>query len=496
MQTLETLNRPFLQNISCVLAGALLVTAFAPFNLFFMAPLSLAWLLFSWLNCTPRQAWIRGWYFGLGCFGFGVSWVFISIHRYGNANVLLAGFFTLAFINILALFPAATGWLWRKYYKSNLGGILLGFPGIWVIVEYIRSWIFTGFPWLLIGDSQTHGPFQGYLPIIGEYGVSFLTTLAASLIVLLVISSKKITKILALTFLILITLFGQLTTAINWTTPLPNQIKVSLVQGNIPQEVKWSPDYLRTILERYWQLSLPLWSTSDLIIWPEGSIPLPKSLANDFLIQLKSQTQLHHTQLILGLPLEADQKNKYYNGLIILGDSEAEYAKRHLVPFGEYVPLENWLRGLIGFFNIPMSDFIIGSSHQANLQVDHNQIAPFICYEIAYSELLRSQLPNATILLVISDDAWFGDSLAPQQHLQIAQARARQSGRYLLFSTNNGITAVINPKGQIISRIPQFQATVLTSNIPGMQGTTPWVYIGTNGILAVMFLLLIVGLVI
>lgn len=490
MKINQLLNHKFFWNVSVFLAGGLLPLAFAPLSIYILAALCPAWLLYSWLNCDSKTAFWRGLWFGIGYFGVGISWVFISIHRYGNSSALLAGILTLLFVLILALFPAMQGWLLRRIIKKASPKLFIAFPASWVLFEWLRSWIFTGFPWLLLGDSQNTSPLAGYIPIFGEFGVSFLVTLTASFIIFIVTSSRKPLKLIAFLSLIFMWGIGYGLKYVNWTEPYGKPLTVTLVQGNIPQQLKWSAEYLNNILQTYVDLTRPHWQ-SQLIIWPEGSIPLPKSIAANFIDELQAQSINSDTQLILGIPSEASDPKKYYNSLILLGKNTGEYHKRHLVPFGEYVPFEKWLRGLIGFFDIPMSDFISGPTIQKNLQVNDLKIAPFICYEIAYSELVRTQLPEANVLLVISDDAWFGESFAPAQHLQIAAVRAMQTQRYVMISTNNGITAIVTPEGKVQTSILPFTTTTLTDVINGRANATPWVRWGNTPIILLMAIMLL-----
>jgi len=486
------MNHPKLFDLSAVIAGGLLPLAFAPLGWYPFAIIALMVLLWIWLESDPKRAFWRGWLFGLGLFGVGISWVFVSIHEFGNTNVVIAGMLTALFVMFLALFLAVQAWCFSKFLpKNSMSQCLLGFPAIWVLFEFFRSWVLTGLPWLLLGYSQVSSPLKGYIPILGVFGVSFLLALTAGLCVTML---RKRSWMSAMTIL-LIWGGGSLLSTIHWTEPFAAPMKVSLVQGNIPQQTKWSPDYLEKSLQTYVDLTREHWS-SQLIVWPEAAIPLPLRQAKGLIDSLNVEASLSRSTLITGIPVHAKNYfDSYYNAMIVIGGNGGMYFKRHLVPFGEYLPFEQWLRGLIGFFNLPMSSFISGPDKQPDMRVNNIIIAPFICYEIAYAQEFYHSVLKSNLLLVMSNDAWFGDSWASAQHLQIAQARALQSGRYLLFDTNNGITAIIKPNGEIQTQAPQFKKTVLTSEVRAMKGNTPWMHLGVYPILLAIGFLLLIALV-
>lgn len=476
--------------VLCLLAGATLPIAFAPVGFFPLAIVAPAILLAFWLQASPRRALLQGLLFGIASYGVGVSWVFISIHEFGNTSALLAAMFTFLFVLVLAIFTGLHGYLLRRLFVSNnLSTTLLVFPALWVLMEYLRSTVLTGFPWLLIAYSQVHAPLAGYIPILGEFGVGFLVLFSSALAVVSFKAGKK--WFYPAIALIALWLIGAGLMKIQWTQPSNNKwYSVVLVQGNIPQELKWDAAYLDHTLRTYVDLTRPHWR-SDIIIWPESAIPIAYQYVQEFIASLDSQAHHHAAALMVGLPMAANEKN-YYNSVLMLGQGSGKYFKRHLVPFGEYLPFEKLLRGLIKFFDIPMSDFIAGLNPQANLTAADLWLAPFICYEIAYAEIVRNTLPQAQLLVTTSNDAWFGNSLAPWQHLDIGQFRALQTGRYMLFAGNSGVTAVIDPHGKTIAQVPQFKATVLTSKIQAMQGKTPWITIGTWPI--IIFMLLMVSI--
>lgn len=461
-----------------IMVGGLLSLAFAPFH-FWVLTLLCPILLLS------RMA--RFFWFGMGFFGAGVSWVYVSIHTFGEVNCLIAGFITLLFIFLLASLFSLQGILLRPFHQHPIKKYLLAFPAIWTLVEWIRQWLFTGFPWLYLGYSQTNSPLAGFIPVVGIFGTSFITVFCVGLI-FYVMSTQKYKYI---SCLILIFLAGYILSQLNWTRKISAPISVSLVQGDIPQLLKWDPAAAASTLNTYQTLTEKNWS--NLVIWPEAAVPLTLNDADNFLKLLNIHALKHHTTLITGIPVEISDQG-FLNAAIALGNGSGIYAKRHLVPFGEYIPFYHIFGNFMKILNIPFPDSLAGNSQQAGLIATiHSQqlvISPFICYEIAYSPLLYSDLPQANLLINISNDDWFGHSAAAAQQLQIAQARALESGRYLLTSTNDGITAIINAHGKTLNTFPRFIPGVLTGTVYGMSGRTPWAVWGDTPFILLLFLLL------
>jgi len=488
-------------NLLALIAGSLFPLAFAPFHYYCLAILAPAILLRLWQIDNRWQIILRGWLFGVGMFGVGVSWVYVSIHVYGNASAPLAIFFTVLFVFTLALFIAGQGLLFStlRPAKSFICA-LIGFPASWVLFEWVRSWLFSGFPWLFIAYSQVASPLRGLIPVLGEYGAGFIVLLTSALFVVIfeliskAVKRQHIAKSIWLRLFFAVAVvfsFWVLSFFLNhivWTKNQNKPISVSLIQGDIPQELKWSESYLQKTLTLYYDLTRQHWK-SELIIWPEGAIPLPLPEAQDFVTQLTNEAKVHHATLLTGIPVQAANQFQYYNAIVALGSGSGHYYKWHLVPFGEYVPFEKIVGNIFQFLDIPMSNFIPGPTKQHDVVAGNTIIGPFICYEIAYGNALEAVLPQAQILVTVSDDAWFGHSLAPAQHLQIGQFRALESGRDLLFATNNGITAIINSMGKVLNSLPQFKIAVLTGFVQPKIGLTPWGRIGNMPFIGVIFLL-------
>lgn len=467
-----------LQAILALLAGALLPLAFAPLDYYGLAILSPAILLWLWQASKPLSAVILGWLYGLAAFGMGINWVYISIHVYGNTNVFLAGFITCSFIAILACFPSLLGYLLKRYFaQNNSYQNLLAFPALWTLLEWLRSWIFTGFPWLLLAHSQTHAPLRGFIPLFGVLGTTWCVALSSALCVLIFYQKKHLFRYLIL----LITLWSlaALLSLHTWTYPSASPLRVSLIQGNIPQEIKWEPTQVEKSFKLYQALTQAL-PTQQVIIWPEAAITAIGLQADTYLTILDQWAQQNHSALITGFPLLANDRWHAYNALLTLGNGHGLYRKRFLVPFGEYVPWEHWLRGLLDFFDLPMSEFISGPSIQRLPIAANIPFAPFICYEIAYAKAVRSFMPQAQFLVVISNDAWFGHSWALAQHLQIAQFYALATGRYAAVVSNTGLTALVKSDGTLAASLKPFQIGVLQSTLQPYGGSTPWVAIGSD----------------
>lgn len=482
--------------LTSLLAGILLPFCFAPARWPILSFIVFPLLYLAWRDLAPKQAFFSGWLFGLGFFAVGVSWVFVSIHEHGNTIAPVAAVFTALFIALLALFPATLAASLNKLFpQDSAHKWLLVFPTLWVLFEWLRSHFLTGFPWLLLGYSQVDTPLASWLPVLGIYGSGALALFFSMLPVVFLRSMRQANKNSSIYTYLFIGLGLILLTyplkQISWTQPQQDSYRLSLVQGNIPQPMKWSADYLHYSLERYQQLTEQHWQ-SDLIVWPETAVPVSYHQVLPFIEELAQQAREQDTHLLLGVPVLADNGQGYYNSLVMEGPQRARYNKQHLVPFGEYLPLDNWLRGLIQLFDIPMSQFVAGERQQAPLQAGKLTIAPFICYEIAYTNTVKRNVNQADVLLTINNMAWFGDSLAPGQHLQMARAIARMSGRYHAYVSNDGVTAIIKPNGQLQEHLPQFESGVLTGHIQPMHGQSPWMRWGDMPVM-VFLLLLVIG---
>ncbi|MDY7220189.1 apolipoprotein N-acyltransferase [Denitrificimonas sp. JX-1] len=472
------IQRGWLGNVLALTVGALITLALAPFNFWALALIACSVLYLSLSQLSPSQAALRGWAFGLGMFTSGTSWVYVSIHDYGAAPPFLAGFLTAVFVAGLSLFLALFGWLWARFIRQQQHTLsnAWAFAALWVTIEAFRGWFLTGFPWLYLGYSQLDGPLSGLAPLGGVWLISFALVLTSVLLVTLLLNKQRLSRCTAVISILALWGLGFTLQAKNWTETAGEPLTVTAIQGNIEQNLKWDPAQIEAQLALYQTLTLNA-AASDLIIWPETAVPILKDQAQGYLNSMERIINRQNSALITGLPLRQYDSYgdlRYYNAITTLGDSNGEYLKQKLVPFGEYVPLQEMLRGLIAFFDLPMSDFARGPSKQAPLDAKGYKIAPYICYEVVYPEFATELAAQSDILLTISNDTWFGTSIGPWQHLQMAQMRALEAGRWMIRSTNNGISALIDPKGQINATIPQFEQSILRGSVVPMQGLTPY----------------------
>ena len=453
-----------------IIAGALAPLALAPINLWPLALLSVALFWYS-LNQSKhtKQAIYIGLAYGLGYFGVGVSWVFVSMVNYGNTPWLLASALTFLFCGGLALFYALFAGLFYRFKPHHQYPTLL-FIGLWISLDLLRGWLLTGFPWLYLGYAGVGTFMEGYAPILGVHGVTLLLLASA-----LLTFGAQVKLPLRLALLTGLWLAGYGLNTISWTQPSQQgPITVTLLQADVSLETKWSPQTLTPTLNYYFKQSY-LHLESDLIIWPETAIPTYWDHIAPAFESLRALAKEENTQIISGTIIRetAEAGANYYNGLIAFGAEDGEYYKQRLVPFGEYIPLESWLRGAIDFFNLPMSAFKL-PLHKQGLLTDNIAIAGNICYEIAYPQLVAQQAAQAQIIVTVSNDTWFEHSLAPWQHLQIAQMRALENGKPVARATNSGVSALINAAGEIIQIAPMYQQAELTGKVTLMEGKTPY----------------------
>ena len=451
-----------------LLAGAATVLAFAPVGFYPLALASFAVLVHLWMRAAPRACFWSGFAFGLGLFGGGVSWVYVSLSQFGGMPAPLAGLATFLFCAFIALFPAAAGWLQARVPAADGARACLVIPAAWTLFEWLRGWILTGFPWLAAGYAATGWPPQGYAPLLGAYGLSFITLGAAGMLWGLV--TKK--KIRFLVLLVAVVGVGQALRAVDWTAPAGDPVRAALLQGNIEQEMKFRPERYARILETYARLADE--TSARLIILPETAVPrFYDGVEPEYLARLDAAAKRNGGDLLLGVPYREAQ-DRYYNSVVTLGTAPRQvYHKVHLVPFGEFVPPGfGWVLHVL---QIPLSDFSRGSLAQAPLAVAGQRVAVNICYEDAFGDEIARSLPEATLLVNASNVAWFGDSLAPSQHLQIARLRAIETGRMHLSATNSGVTAAIDRDGRVLAQLPQFAAGRLEIAAQGYAGATPYV---------------------
>ncbi len=546
------------------IAGACAVFGFAPFGIFPLPVLALALLFWLWSQAQrpAHAAWI-GFAFGMGLFCVGVSWIYVALHEYGYMHPILAAVATALFAAVNATLPALAGYVQAKFRANcslasnqllppsrggersegaaGMGvdspgcntstptltlplqgggdelafdhsgvsaayGVLLIMPAIWTLAEWIRGFLFTGFPWLSLGYSQVpNSPLAGYAPVFGVFGVSLMLALSAGLLVLVVQrtlpshfkgesglgnKSRKQVRYFPALALLVIWIVGAALSTVEWTHPQGDPLKVSLLQGNIAQNEKFAEGSLSGTLETYRRLAQS--SDARLVVLPETALPILRdNVPQHYQNILSDHLRKSGGDILIGA-FEKDNGN-YYNSVYSLGTSESQhYRKDHLVPFGEFIPL----RGLLGWFindvlSIPMGDLASGGATQKPLNVAGQKVAVDICYEDAFGEEIIRALPEATLLVNVTNDAWYGDSHAAMQHNQLSQMRALESGRMMLRATNTGVTSVIGVDGHIQAMLPQHQQGVLTVQVQGYIGSTPYVRWGNTAMLVLITLMLV-----
>lgn len=495
-------RKGWLGHFIALIAGALTPLFLAPFNIWPLAFVSVGCFYLGLQQLNVKQAIIRSWFFGCGAYLAGVSWIYVSIHDFGNASTFLAAALTVVFCMLVAFFFVIPAAIWVKWFRTNHSYFIdaFAFAGLWAVQEWFRGWFLTGFPWLYTGYSQLDAPLAGFAPIGGVWLVSFFIALISVLLIKAIGHFKQYKVKAVISFLIIAILFiaGPLLNKIQWTTPIDKALPVTLIQGNISQEQKWDSDFYSHQLNLYWRLTLQHQQADSLVIWPENAVPFLKNDIQPLLDKDMSDFEKkYHSTLILGLPIM--QKNKYgedryYNGITVVGDGQGDYLKQKLVPFGEYVPLQDMLRGLITFFNLPMSNFSRGTADQSLLTVKNYKVAPFICYEVVYPDFVASFGADSNLLVTISNDTWFGHSIGPKQHLQMARMRALEGGRWMARATNNGITVIIDNKGKIIKEIPSFKEGVLQGEVTLVTGKTPYQWWTSYFVLALSLVSLLLAL--
>ncbi len=474
-----------LQLLAALVAGGFTTLTASPFELWWLGPVAMGLLYVGLHTLTPRQAALKGWLYGVALFASGTSWVYVSIHDYGYTGVPLAVFLTALFVGVLALFFAGTFWLYRRFIGPRWA--LLTFAGAWVLGEVLRTYLFTGFPWLLVGSSYVDSPLASWAPVGGVYLLSLLVVLTGTLGVEVLRRQWWAALPLAAIWLAPLALPHQ------WTTPVSEPTRVALLQGNLPQLLKWTPEGQRTAANTYSELTRDVADEADLILWPETALPMIDSQARPVLERVQANLPVD-TALLTGI-VQLDEDDRYFNSVIGVGNVEGSYQKEHLVPFGEYLPLESLLRGTIDFFALPMSSFSKGASEQVPMQAAGVAIGNAICYEIIYPELVAQRAADSGVIVTVSNDTWFGASIGPHQHLQMARLRALENGRYVVRATSNGITAIIDPRGNVVDRAPQFETTYLTGEFYAMEGLTPFTRLGSLPVWLLAGLLLLPGFV-
>lgn len=464
-----------------VLAGLSIPLALSPFNAWPLMFIGVAgFFALQHSARSAREATWLGWLFGVGYFGLGVSWIYGSMQTV-DTPIWLALILTGGFCLLMALFHAFQGWAFHRFLRHSKGSLWLTAPLWWVFNEWIREWFLTGMPWLYAGYAFTDLPVGQMAAIVGIYGLSLVLAFAAAWLVggLWHLKDRQLRSAIvyfvsAGLLLLLTNTLGLLRPASSWVDN-EQPIQVAAVQSNIDQRLKWSAAQQRPTLEFY-GASITGMSDVDLVLWPEAAMTRLPDQIPYFLSQIDTLGKNRDQAIITGTLTQ--ENGRYYNAMRGYGQADGEYRKQHLVPFGEYVPLEKWLRGLIAFFDLPMSTMVPAGKPQTPMTFELAGqpyfAAPVICYEAAYPNIVRELATDAHIITVISNDAWFGDSLGPHQHLQITQMRAIENARPILRATQNGISALIDADGRILQKTTQFVEAELIGTLNLTTGQTPY----------------------
>ncbi|QKQ45791.1 MULTISPECIES: apolipoprotein N-acyltransferase [Achromobacter] len=474
---------------------------------------------------SARQAWARGWLFGFATYALGLYWIFISLHRYGDLSAPLSVAAVLALSAFLALFPACASALARRYAPlsadaspSRILSGTLAWAAMWAAFEWLRAVLLTGFPWLNIGYAQIDGPIAGWAPLLGVHGMAFLSAFVAAAVASLWQPARKTgpgsRHALAAGIALALAAAGWPLSRIDWSAPSGDPLNVRLVQGNIEQSQKFDPALLEQSLVRHLDLTAmapaPGVPAPQLVILPETVLPIFQDQLDPRIWDTwRNVAAQRNTVIAMGVPLHdrVDGRDRYTNSVmgfdgntpveqLMTGTTAMRYDKRHLVPWGEYVPPGfHWF---VDMLNIPLGDFDRGAPRQTPFPVGGQHIAFNICYEDLFGPDLLPALqpgpngePGATILVNVSNLGWFGDTWALRQHLQIGRLRTIETARPMLTSTNTGITAAIDARGRVAAQLAPLQAGVLPVSVQGMSGLTPYARFGDKTALALIGLALI-----
>lgn len=473
----KTVRVSYLHYLLIFIAGVLIPLGFAPFHFPGLAILGLAFFFSSILNRSIKQSMLLGLWFGIGYFGVGVSWIIISIHDYGHIHYLIAACITFAFILYLALYPSLIALGFKLLRCEHSTWLSMGsFSVLWCLGEWVRSWLMTGFPWLLIGTSQMDTPMRSLAPIIGVYGLSLLSVFAATLLVY-AFKTRTVQRYVYLTIMVLMLISPSLLNSIRWTQIDKTPISVAGIQADLSMRDKWDETLFWDML-KFYEGAIDKLLGQQLIILPESAIPVPERYLTNYLERLNKKAIKANSALIIGIlqPVSSDDETHFYNTIMTLGKSSGEHAKRQLVPFGEYIPAP--FVAINEMLGLPQPNMLPGIIEQSPIRIFDHPIASLICYEIAYPHLLKAQMPEALWIVSLSDNGWFGRSLASFQQLQMSQMLSLMTGRYQVVVNNNGLSSIINDQGEVLETLPAFSAGILKGKVYTASGTTPWIHWG------------------
>jgi apolipoprotein N-acyltransferase len=471
--------------------GGAVSLAFAPFGWWPLGILGTAYLFALWQDTTPRRAAHCGLLFTVGEYLAGTYWLYHSVYEIGHAPIVLTILVIVIIASVMGAYAAAVGYVLTRWVRlQGAARWLLVLPAAVALMEWFRGWFLSGFPWLALGYTQTDAPLAGLAPLTGVYGVTFAVTLTAGAIVALLFGSTR-ARLVAAGAVAAVWILGFALWGREWTQPTGEPVTVALVQGAVPQEMKWDQEQFEATLDLYRDLTAPHLG-ADIVVWPESALAAPVHMLGGFLGPQWDAAKRSGSTLVLGQLRRDPRREVYYNAVLALGEEPQWYAKRRLVPLSEFFPVpeffRDWLRGM----DLPYSGFEAGGDSQPALDAAGQKLGITICYEDAYASDQLAVLKEATLLVNVTNDAWFGDSTAAHQHLQISRMRALEAGRTLLRAANDGISAIIGPDGRITSTLPRFQPGVITGSVQPRTGLTPYARFG-NWPVIVFSLIVLLG---
>lgn len=478
MNLREFVERRFVGSAVAVVAGAVFSLSFAPFGLWPFAILMPAVLIWLWDGAAPKRAGWIGFWFNVGTFSVGTYWLYISLKLIGGAPVVLALLLMFALVAIMGFYHFLLGWLVAKFFPAR-GALrwMLGIPGAWLLIEWWRSWFLSGFGWLAVGYSQTDTWLGNLAPVVGQFGIALVALVVSGGLATLVLGSKR-ERVVAAAVIVVAWAAGFAFGGVTWTQPFGRPITVAVVQGAIPQDEKWLEENLKTTLDLYHDMSRQAYGT-DLIVWPESAAP---AIFNDiipYFDEVRSEASVNGSALVTGALRE--DGGVYFNSVLALepgSEGPGWHDKEHLVPFAEFFPVPKFVRNWLRLMNLPYSDFQAGAADQAPLVAAGQRIAATVCYEDAYGSSQLSALSSATLLVNVTNDAWFGKSSARYQHLQISRLRAMEAARPLIRAANNGVSAAVDERGHVLVTAPEYEANVMRASVQPRTGRTPYAVVG------------------
>ena len=476
------------------LTGATTTFAFAPFGIFVLALLGQAILFLLWDEATPRRATILGFAWGAGLFLAGTWWIFTAIHDFGGAPAWMAALLLLVPVAVMGAYYAMLGWLVTRFDRGpRLVHWLLLLPAGWTLMEWLRGWLLSGFPWLQLGYAHSDSPLAALAPIGGVHLVGLANAVTAGGLLVILRGGWR-DRGIALAVITAIWGGSWGIAGKQWTTPVGEEITVALLQGAIPQDEKWQMENRKATLDRYRALNREALG-QRLIAWPESALPMLAHEAEVYLASIRAEARARNSDVLIGLLQYDFDSGEIRNGLLAMSAAgDAWYFKRRLVPFGEFFPVPDFVRRWMRLMSLPYYDMTPGAERQPPLPAAGQKLGATICYEDAYGSEQLAVLGEATLLVNVTNNAWFGDSAAPHQQLQMARFRAREASRYLIRATSNGITAVIAPDGTVTARAPQFVPFVLKSRVQPMTGLTPYARTGNWPVLAGCLLIAVLAI--